>query len=115
MPLNALQTLEVIENLENFLLIRRPPEVLRNQVDVAYKIEDQSIIIYEIRPYYDDPKRIIKSPIAKTTFVKSNAIWKIFWMRADLKWHLYKPRPTVKTISEFIDLVDKDAYGCFWG
>ncbi len=41
MAINVLQTLEVIEAMENFLTKVRPPENFRNQLDVGYKIEDQ--------------------------------------------------------------------------
>jgi len=45
MAIDILQTLEVIEVMENFLSRKRPPEHLRNQLDIGYKIEDQSIIV----------------------------------------------------------------------
>jgi len=41
--------------------------------------------------------------------------WKIYWQRADLKWHLYEPNKEVKTIKTFIKIVDEDKLGCFWG
>jgi len=34
---------------------------------------------------------------------------------ADLKWHRYDPDPEVKSIEEFLALVEKDEYGCFFG
>lgn len=115
MAIDIFQTLDVIETLENFIDKKRPPEEIRDQVDLAYKIEDQSVIIYEQRPHWNKPDETIESPIAKTTFVKSQKHWKVFWMQSDLKWHAYKPYPTVKTIKEFVDLVDEDKYACFWG
>jgi hypothetical protein len=39
----------------------------------------------------------------------------VFWMRRDLKWHRYEPASEVKTIEDFLAVVDKDAYACFWG
>ena len=71
--------------------------------------------IYEIRPHFQDAHRIIESPIAKATYDKGKGIWKIFWPRADMKWHGYKPRPAVASIEEFLDLVDEDEYCCFFG
>lgn len=53
--------------------------------------------------------------IAKATFVKSQKHWKVFWMKSDLKWHVYDPKPTVKTIQGFVDLVEQDKHYCFWG
>ena len=115
MATDILHTVEIIEALENFLYKRRPPVELRSKVDLAYKIDNQSVIIYEIRPLWDSVKEIINEEFAKATFVKTQNHWKVFCMRSDMKWHTYEPKPRVKTIKEFIDLVDKDDLCCFWG
>jgi len=115
MGLDALKTTDVIEVMENFIERRRPPEEIRDKVDLAYRIENQSIFIYEIRPRWDNPNQKMYSDIAKATFVKNKNIWKIFWLRANLKWYPYEPKPTVKTLKQFINIVDEDKYGCFWG
>jgi hypothetical protein len=98
-----------------FLAARRPPEEIRDQVDIKVCIEKQSIIIYEIRPYYLDPSKILDIAIAKTTYIASRNNWNVFWKRSDLKWHTYKPEPTVKDIDEFFNLVNEDRYCCFFG
>lgn len=115
MSLESMLTLEVIEALENYIEKIRPEEALRDKVDVAYKIENQSIIIYEIRPSFRQPKQKIESLVAKATFVKAKDYYKVFWLQSDLKWHSYKPLPTVKSIRDFIHVVSEDQYGCFWG
>jgi hypothetical protein len=115
MAIEILQTLEVIETLENFIFKRRPPEEIRHQLDISYKIEDQSVIIFEIRPKWKNPELKMESPIAKTTFVKAKNKWKVFWQRSDLKWHAYDPKPFVNSVNEFIQVVDEDKHGCFWG
>lgn len=115
MAIDILQILNVIEAMENFIERNRPPEHIRPKLDLSYKIEDQSVYILEIRPHWEKPEVIKEYPVAKTTFVKAKNHWKIFWMRADLNWHSYKPKPTVKTIEEFIKLVEEDKHHCFWG
>ena len=113
--MDVLKTVNVIEVLENYLELRRPPEPFRKEVDLAYKIEKQSVIIFELRPFWDRPDKMIESNIAKATFVASKKHWKVFWQRADLEWHSYSPCPTVTSISDFIDLIEEDKHGCFWG
>ena len=115
MAIDVLQTLDVIEAMENFLARKRPPEHIRPQLDIGYKIEGQSIIIFEIRPQWNKPEIILEHPLAKTTFVKTKNNWKVFWMRADLKWHSYTPTPVVKTVLEFTKLVEEDKHHAFWG
>jgi len=35
-------------------------------------------------------------------------------MRANLKWYAYDPKKKVKTLKQFVTLVERDEYGCFW-
>jgi len=115
MAIELMQRVDVIEAMENFLFRRRPPEELRDKVDVNYRIDNQSVIIYEIRPRWNNPKEYRESEFAKATFVKTRQHWNIYWLRSDLKWHTYEPKPFVKTINDFAELVDEDRYHCFWG
>lgn len=115
MAVSNLQILDIIEVMESFLERQRPPEEVRSKVDVAYRIEGQSVIINEVRPRWDKPSELNESGVAKATFVKAKGEWKVYWMRADLKWHAYNPKPHVKTLRAFTDLVEADPLGCFWG
>ena len=94
---------------------RRPPVHVRNQVDLSFRIQDQSIEIFEIRSRFDDPQEKFERPIAKTTYVRTQGVWRIYWQRADLKWHGYDPHSGVHTLEEFVDAVEADEYGCFYG
>lgn len=115
MAIDILTTAEVIEAMEKFIYKRRPPLEIRHQLDLSYKIDNQSVIIYEIRPRWNNPTEIMNIEIAKATFVKTQQHWNLFWKRSDLKWHTFQPKPNVKTIKEFADLVDEDSHNCFWG
>lgn len=115
MAVTNLQVLEIIEAMEAFLERRRPPEHIRPKLDITYKIEGQSVVINTLRPQWNDPSRIIESGVAKATFVKSQNQWKVFWLRANLKWYPYDVKPTVTTLSDFIKLVEEDKHACFWG
>lgn len=115
MAIEILQTLDMIEAMENFVERRRPPENIRYQLDLNYKIEDQSVIVFEIRPGYQKEGEKMECNIAKATFVKSKNIWRIFWQRSDLKWHGYSPQLTVRTLKDFIKIIDEDKHHCFWG
>lgn len=101
--------------VKSFIEKRRPLEHIRSELDLDYSIQDQSIEIFEIRPKWDDPTRKVQSPVAKTTWVRNQQIWKIYWMRADLKWHLYDPDPKVDKLEEFLHIINADPYSCFWG
>jgi hypothetical protein len=115
MAIDLFQTLDVIETMENFIERKRPPEDLRDKLDLSYKIEDQSIIVYEIRPCWNKPGYKLESPVAKCTLVKAKKYWKVFCFRSDLKWHSYAPVPSVGSLRDFTRLIDADEHHCFWG
>ena len=94
---------------------RRPPAHMRNEIDLSFRVKGQSVEIFEIRPMWNNKNEKIEESVAKTTYVKSRNIWKVFWQRADLKWHRYDPEPEVKTLEEFLDVVERDEYACFFG
>ncbi|MCB2204813.1 DUF3024 domain-containing protein [bacterium] len=101
--------------LSAFIEKRRPPAHLRSQLDLAYRIERQSVEILEIRADWRNPARKIERPVAKATFVRSQNVWRIFWQRADLKWHRYDPDSGVDRIEDVLRVIDIDEFGCFFG
>ena len=115
MAIDTLMTLGIIEVMENFLDRRRPPEHIRPKLDIGYRIEKQSVTIVEVHPKWTDPEIKEDYAVAKATYVKTKDCWKVFWLRADLKWHAYQPNPSVPSLADFVRLVDEDKHACFWG
>ena len=93
----------------------RPPVNLRNEVDLSFRIKGQSVEIFEIRPLWNNPEEKIEEAVAKATYIKRQKLWKVYWQRADLKWHRYEPDPEVDFIEEFLEVVERDEYACFFG
>ena len=58
---------------------------------------------------------MLERSVAKATYIRTRALWKVYWKRADLKWHSYAPTPAVGTVEKFLELVDADPHACFWG
>ena len=103
------------EALDAFLEKRRPPEEVRDRVDVDYRIEGQSVVIVERRMVPFDPEKMIEIPVAKTTYVRSQDTWRVYWRRSDHKWHGYEPQPEADSLAEALQIVDADRHACFWG
>ena len=93
----------------------RPPAHIGAELDIGFRVTDQSLEFFEIRPRWDNPSEILEHSFAKTTFVKKSRTWKIYWMRQDLKWHSYEPAPEVNTLEEVLSVVSEDAFACFRG
>lgn len=115
MALSEFEIKKIERAVSAFMDRRRPPPRIRSQVDFGYRIMGQSVELFEIRPRWDKPEETIEHPIAKATYVKSSGVWKVFWKRADMRWHRYQPNRQVRSIEDFLALVDNDQYGCFFG
>jgi len=115
MAISEFEIRRVEKIMNDYLERTRPPVHIREELDVGYRIEGQSVELFEVRPAFDDSSKIIEHAIAKTTYVKREGFWKIYWMRADLKWHRYKPAPEATDLETFLSIIEDDHYGCFYG
>ena len=115
MALSEFEIKKIQKVVGQYIEKHRPPAEMRNEVDLSFRILGQSVEIFEIRALWNDPKEKIEEPVAKATYVKTQKIWKVYWQRADLKWHRYEPDPEVNSIEEFVSLVENDEYACFFG
>lgn len=99
-----------------FINEHRPPPHVRSELDLGFRITGQSVDIFEIRPRWrGQPGEKVEGPVARATFVKAQEAWKVFWRRADLRWHPYPPKPRVPSIEKFLALVAEDKHACFFG
>lgn len=103
------------KEIKGFIDSIRPPIEMRDKLDIGFSFQNNILEIFEIRPRWDCPNIIINSPVAKTQFIKSRNIWKIFWMRANGNWESYPPKSEVKDLSDFFQILQEDENGCFWG
>jgi len=113
--LTDLERMRCERDLAKFMERRRPPPHIRSQLDFGYRITGQSVEIFEVRPHWQNAKEVMEHPVAKATFVRTTNRWRVFWMRQDLKWHGYQPKPEVKNLETFLNVVDGDKHGCFFG
>jgi hypothetical protein len=116
MALAQLEAARVKKVVGAFIESRRPAPHIRPKLDIGFRLTGQSVEIFEIRPVWRGPPGDKhEGAVAKATFVRTRNRWRVFWMRADLKWHRYEPAAEVRAIEDFLKLVDEDSYACFWG
>ncbi len=105
-----------IATLECEFWSRRRPELeIRHLMREGQRLDGQSIELFYVRPRYNDPGKHVEEPIAKLTYVRANDSWRIFWQRADLKWHRYAPQPEAASLAAALRVIDQDANCCFFG
>ena len=111
-----IEAARVNKALDSFMAERRPPPHIRAELDFGSRVSGHSVELFEVRPKWKGkPGERMEHPIAKTTYVRSRGVWRVFWMRRDLKWHSYEPASEVKSIDEFFHVVSEDAHACFFG
>lgn len=100
---------------------RRPPLQLREKLREGQRIEGSMIDLFFMRPRYDLPTEWLEDPIARLRHFPRLGVWRIYWMRADMKWHAYKTeperrhQPEIFALEQCLQIVDEDRYHCFFG
>lgn len=115
MPFSDVEVRDHEAALTPFLEKRRPPEPVRDQVDLDYRIEDQTITIFERRALWQSGGETVESPVAKIKYARKHGLWKLYWYMSDMRWHAYEPHPEAESLEEALHIVDADEHGCFWG
>ncbi|MBC2703519.1 DUF3024 domain-containing protein [Desulfobacula sp.] len=115
MALSEFEIKRIEKLVGKYIEQRRPKLSLRDDFDISFRISGQSFEIFEIRSRWDDPSKKIEGSVAKATYIKKSKNWKLYWKRADMKWHWYEPFGESESLEEVLEAIDQDQYGCFWG
>jgi len=107
--------LKVVENTVGKMCQHRSPAHLRDQIRIIYKVINHSVEVYEQRPRWNNPREQTNTPVAKFLYTRTTKKWKLYWMRKDLRWHLYEPLSESIRLETLVEEVDKDPYGAFFG
>ena len=113
MPIPGDQLLIVETGLAAFS--GRVPEHVRDKVQLRYRREGQSFILFEWRPRMMAPEEWAESPVAKFTYVQTTRRWKLLWMDSNLRWRRYDSLTDSEDIAVLFKEVDEDPLCFFWG
>lgn len=112
MAFNDLEFHAVNREVKQFVDSIRPPEHLRNELDIVYHISDQTIEIGEQRQAWRSyPGDTHYFPSAKIKYNRALDKWQLYWMRRDLKWYKYSVEDN---LSDALAVVRADPDYCFW-
>jgi hypothetical protein len=101
--------------MDKFIKLHRPHPDIRHNLDIGWRMKDQSVYLFEVRPQWDNEAILHKYDYAKATWVQSRKHWEIFWMGANGKWHRYKELESVGNLQRFLIETERDPYYCFQG
>ena len=84
-------------------------------MSLEYRVNRHNVELFERRSRWDGKPGFTETPVAKFAFVRTSGKWRLFWMRANLKWMAYESESTNGDIAELASEVDADSWGCFFG
>ena len=112
----TIQELGNIDHLIGQWCVLKSPSEIKKELDYDYEIDGQAVAVLEVRPLWrGKPGEMSRSPFVKLRYVKSEALWHIYWIRASGKWQAYEPNPVAKNLKKALLVIDDDQYGCFFG
>lgn len=108
--------LKRIDNSVGELCRKRARPEYRTELEFVYEVEGHSVSIYEVRPDWQDPSKKTKMGVARFRYMRTRREWRLYWMRRDLKWHLYDPEVSIsRQLEPLVDVVANDRSGAFFG
>jgi len=105
---------EEYEGLVSNLIEARRKQATDNGFDLGYIFNNQIIELFEIHPSTLNEQGFFNLSVAKISYVRTTNIWKIYWMRGNLKWQGYRKHPEVKKLSEALFILNEDEDRLFW-
>ena len=94
---------------------KRSPVQLKDKFRLTYAVKGQEVVIVERRPRWDNETEWTESLVAKLKFIRSANKWRLYWMRADLKWHEYPGLSSSHRLNDLMQEIDADPLACFFG
>ncbi|MBB4080802.1 hypothetical protein GGR28_003437 [Lewinella aquimaris] len=104
-----------IQKVEAWLAKKRPPIDIRPQLDYTYRLQRNTFILCEVRPYPMMKDGYRTAPFAKIHYLKRSNIYLIYWQRANGRWLNYEAGNSATTLNDALAIIDEDVHGCFYG
>ncbi|MEW6308993.1 MAG: DUF3024 domain-containing protein [Bacillota bacterium] len=108
--------LKRIDRTVGGLCRRRSRPEHADELRVVYEVDGHAVCIYEERPPWDDlPGEWMRLGVARFRYFRQRDQWQLYWMRRDLKWHLFDEVAPTHNLARLVKVVDENWYGCFFG
>ena len=80
------------------------------------EIDGHAVTVWEERPPWDgSPGEWTRMGVARFRYFRSRDEWQLYWMRRDLKWHVFDEVGPTRNLARLVSVVDENRYGCFFG
>lgn len=87
-----------------------------DELRFTYKIDGHAVTVWEERsPWDGSPGEWTRMGVARFRYFRSRDEWQLFWMRSDLKWHVFDEVAPTRNLVQLVKVVNENWYGCFFG
>lgn len=86
-----------------------------SELRFVYEVEGHVVSIFEERAPWDGVGGWTRMGVARFRFVSTRSEWQLYWMRGDLRWHVYEPSLATRDLAWLVAVVEADEYGAFFG
>lgn len=86
-----------------------------DELRFTYDVDGHRVSIHEERPPWQGPGDWTRHGVARFRYIRKTGEWKLYWMRRDLKWHLYDPDLILRDLESLVKVVEQDKYCAFFG
>lgn len=107
--------LKQIEQTIGVFCGKRSPRHLKEKLRLMYAVKGHEVVIVERRPRWDNQTEWTETPVANLKFIRSARKWRLYWMRADMKWHEYPWLSSSHHLDDLVQEIDADPLACFFG
>ena len=108
--------LKRIDRTARELCRRSSPAEHADKLRFECDIDGHTVSIMEVRPPWDGrPGDWTRHGVARFRYFRTRDEWQLYWMRADLKWHLYEPQAPTNDLARLVKVVEEDKYCAFFG
>jgi len=94
---------------------KRVPKHIRDQLRLEFSFKGNAVVLFEVRPVWNDPSRKTEGPVAQFKYNQTKNIWTLYWLDRHSKWHIYDRIGSTATFQKLLTEVDTDPTGIFWG
>lgn len=94
---------------------KHSPAHLKDKLRLEYAVKGHDVVIVERRPQWDNESEWTETPVAKLKFIRSANKWRLYWMRADMKWHEYQGLSSSHRLDDLVQEIDADPLAGFFG
>jgi hypothetical protein len=107
-------TKKLVENRLAWFCREKTPLYYRSRIRLGFKIEEDSVTIFEQRPTFADPNRWMGLDVAQFRWNERAKTWSLFYRDRESNWRAYYLNPKAD-FEILLREVDDDPVEVFWG